>query len=957
MSEMHINKLVIHMDLRGGELLYCGLNLHEACLRDFYNPNPMKRNYLMKRILMLSTALAIGALTAQAELASGVNVLTNPGFEDVTTSPWAAQGAATFSINTSTVQTGAQSMQVDHTDAGSSQGIQQVFSIDSADALQEYTISASINHNGQSQMIGYRVALWEFGPSGTIFHDSDWVWVAPGTTGWQDYSMTTELTNADSDSLWAVVYCAPQGGQAGTIFVDDVSLVKTPPLPSNVNLLENPGYEDVTTAPWFGETTTISISNTSQTGAQSLLVDFPGQDFVGIGQNLPIGPADRLEEFTATCSVNNDSHSEVIGYKIGIWENSPTSGWTFNESDYIWVGAGTSDWVDLSYTVTLTDPDATFVRARISIFPQGSPKAAGHFLVDDFVVSKGQISLPSGVNLLDNPGYEEVSISPWVQQGGAGAIALSNASQTGAQAAAVDFPAGAYNGIAQDVAILEIDQNQEYKVSCSVNSQGFGHLLGYKIGVWEMNAVGGGALEFHEADYFWTQPSASDWVDLSHTVTLTNPATQALRVVVWVVPNGNVAAGQFLIDDWSLVKTVDVTAFPGIADNSELLVNGGFTQVENENPVGGVLGNWYTVDGSLSDWSGFWGSSATLTGWAHYHEDPNNLGALIGNVNSGPDAGFDLDGTDKLNTDFNTVEGILNLNSSGSYRNGMRQALDGLTIDTSLTYVLSIVAKKKDTHDHSSASFNYALTTGADEATAINFANVVPGTAVQHISSGALPTDFGAPVVLYVSGADLQAADTAGTVNVIMQNLNTEVANNTPTDPDNVSQVTISSVSLAYSIPNGDVNKDGAVDNDDVILANSYLDGSVDGGDDAATRLAAEIANDNTAAEAMALLNLTDFDTDGDGTFAAADVTLIDDLATALAGAGDPISSDAGFNVGDEFEIVVDGLVENNTYYLKRTADLTDGYIIIDSVEAAATTETFTDTAPLADKAFYQVTD
>ena len=908
------------------------------------------------RTALAIASLALGAITAQAELASGVNVLTNSGFEDVTISPWTAQGPATNSISTSTVQTGAQSVQVDHTDAGTNQGIQQVLSIDSADALQEYTISASINHNGQSQTIGYRVALWEFGPSGTIFHDSDWVWVAPGTSGWQDYSMTTELSNADSDSLWAVVYCAPQGGQAGTIFVDDVSLVKTPPLPSNVNLLENPGYEEATTAPWFGETTTISISNTSQTGAQSLLVDFPGQDFVGIGQNLPIGPADRLEEFTATCSVNNDSHSEAIGYKIGIWENSPTSGWTFNESDYIWVGAGTSNWVDLSYNVTLTDPDATFVRARITIFPQGSPKAAGHFLVDDFVVSKGEIPLPLGVNLLTNPGFEEVTIAPWAPEGGSAAVSISTTPQSGAQSGQVDFPASDNEGIHQDVSILSIDRLVEYKVSCSVNNDGHSEAIGYKIGIWENSPTSG--WTFNESDYIWVGAGSSDWVDLSYTATLTDSTATSVRAVVFVAPQGSPkVTGHFLIDDFSLIKTVDVTAFPGIANNSELLVNGGFTQVENENPVGGVLGNWYTVDGSLSDWSGFWDSSATLTGWAHYHEDPNNLGALIGNVNSGPDAGFVLDGTDKLNTDFNTVSGMLNLNSSGSYRNGMRQALDGLAIDTSLTYVLSIDAIKQSGNDHSSATFTYALTAGADEATAINFASVVPGTEVQHTSSDALPTDFGAPVLLYVSGADLQAADTAGTVNVIMQNLNTEVANNTPVDGDNVSQVRVSSVSLAYSIPNGDVNKDGKVDNDDVIMANSYLDGSVDGGDDAATRLAAEIANDNTAAEAMALLGLTDFDTDGDGTFDADDVTVIDDLATALAGAGDPISSDAGFNVGDEFEIVVDGLVPNATYYLQRTDDLADGFVIIDSVEAAATTETFTDTAPPADNAFYKVTD
>ena len=923
------------------------------------------------RTALAIASLALGAITAQAELASGVNVLTNSGFEDVTISPWTAQGPATNSISTSTVQTGAQSVQVDHTDAGTNQGIQQVLSIDSADALQEYTISASINHNGQSQTIGYRVAVWEFGPSGAVFHDSDWVWVAAGTTGWQDYSLTTELSNADSNSLWAVVYCAPQGGQAGTIFVDDVSLVKTPPLPSNVNLLENPGFEEATTAPWFGETTTISISNTSQTGAKSLQVVFPGQDFVGIGQNLPIGPADRLEEFTATCSVNNDSHSEAIGYKIGIWENSPTSGWTFNESDYIFVGAGTSDWVDLSYTVTLTDPDATFVRARITIFPQGSPKAAGHFLVDDFVVSKGEIPLPLGVNLLTNSGFEEATIAPWAPEGGSATVSTSTTPQTGAQSGQVDFPASDNEGIRQDVSILSVDRLMEYTVSCSVNNDSHGEAIGYRIGVWEIGGTGGAV--FHSSGFVWVPAGSTDWVDLSFTANLTDPTATSVRAVVFVAPQGDPkAAGHFLVDDWSLTKQIPVTSFPTV-DPTNLIDNGGFTQSANEvdsNPTS--LAGWYTVDGSLSDWgqetgghNGFWGKFADLVRWTHYNEDPNNLASEIGTVNNpsllADDAEFTLDGTDKLNTDFNPSEGLLNLNSAGSYRNGMMQTdiLTGPTIIPGINYEFSVDATATVGNDHALATFTTALTLGADVTAGKNLGNALDGTLLQ-IPATNLPTGPGTLQTVQINGADLLAAQGSGTVNVLVQNLNTDPVPGFPdVDPSdvtgnhNVSQVRIYSVSLTVVPPFGDVNKDGVVDAADEALANSYLDGSIDGGDDAATRQDDHIANGRTPAEALALLNLSEFDIDGDGTFDAADVTLI----PIVANAADPVSTSVVFNGGNEFEIVVEGLIPTIHYHLKRTADLTADYTTVNTVEATSSTETFTDPSPLAGKAFYKVTN
>lgn len=892
---------------------------------------------------MLSTALAIGALTAQADL------ITNGGFEELAITPWSAGGIGGAVSISATARGGSQSAQYDFPASGLI-NINQNVAIDPEDRLLTYTLTCSVNVEGYSEVFGIRPTIIERGGS-AVNHFGAQKWITAGTQGWVRVQQDFVMTKADATSFDVLFYFYQGGGTAGSVLIDDVSLELAVDDP---NLLLNGGFEDATASasPWTTGGPTpgaVSISNVAaRSGSLSAEFDFSA-NLDHIKQVVTITPADRENTYTLSLSLNVEEtgYANDLGILPTVFEDGVAHFGT-----KVWIPAGTLGWVTVSQDFTLTKTDASTFTGQFYFYPAGG--LAGSVLIDN-------ASLELAVddpNLLSNGGFEDAtaSISPWVTAGaGVTAAGITNVASVGSQAAALDVAdTAAGNGIdgniSQVVSVTAADLEKTYTLSCSINIEGYSEAFKIRPSILE-----GGAHNHFGA--LQTIPSGTTgWVTINQDVTVTHPTTTSWTVIFYLYPQGDLTTtGTVLLDN--IILELAPVSFPEVANNSELLVNGGFTQVENENPVGGVLGNSYTVDGSLSDWSGFWGSSATLTGWAHYHEDPNNLGALIGTVNSGPDAGFLLDGTDKLNTDFNTASGILNLNSSGSYRNGMRQALDGLTIDTSLTYVLSIVAKKNANHDHSSASFSYALTTGADEATAINFANVVPGTAVQHISSGALPTDYGAPLVLYVSGADLQAADTAGTVNVIMQNLNTEAANTTPTDAGNVSQVTISNVSLAYSIPNGDVNKDGKVDNDDVTLANSYLDGSVDGGDDAATRLATRMAQGYSLEEAMALLNLTDFDTDGDGTFAAADVTVIDDLATALAGAGDPISSDAGFNVGDEFEIVVDGLVENNTYYLKRTGDLADGYIIIDSVEAAATTETFTDTAPLADKAFYQVTD
>jgi hypothetical protein len=155
-----------------------------------------------------------------------------------------------------------------------------------------------------------------------------------------------------------------------------------------------------------------------------------------------------------------------------------------------------------------------------------------------------------------------------------------------------------------------------------------------------------------------------------------------------------------------------------------------------------------------------------------------------------------------------------------------------------------------------------------------------------------------------------------------------------------------------------DLNRDGVTDQADVDLANSYLDGSIDGGQDAATRQADLVAGGMTAAEALAYLNLTALDLDGDDTFDAADVVVLELLLFPV-----PLVIDSGIlNGSGDFVVQVSDLTIGTVYFLMKDTDLSDGAVfnvVADSVTAALSTETLTDVdaGTESDKAFYQVTD
>lgn len=135
---------------------------------------------------------------------------------------------------------------------------------------------------------------------------------------------------------------------------------------------------------------TLGIETTVvQTGLQALKFDFPAADGHGIRQSVALDALDVQEEYTISCSVNGTGHPDTIGYQLILFEyDSVNNSWDFHNQGHVFVGGGSTSWVDLSYTVTLNDPDADMLWAGIKVSPQGSPKQVGDFVVDDFSLVK-----------------------------------------------------------------------------------------------------------------------------------------------------------------------------------------------------------------------------------------------------------------------------------------------------------------------------------------------------------------------------------------------------------------------------------------------------------------------------------------------------------------------------------------------------------------------------------------
>lgn len=332
---------------------------------------------------------------------------------------------------------------------------------------------------------------------------------------------------------------------------------------------------------------------------------------------------------------------------------------------------------------------------------------------------------------------------------------------------------------------------------------------------------------------------------------------------------------QAIIDQFN--QTLPAVPYPAVENPESLLINGDFTQSDNETTPDLAT---YRVTGSNGDYPSNDGNYADVVGWTHYNEDPNSLASYT-------DTGEVLDGTDKLSTSFKPTLGLIYLSSIMDYRNGMIQTniLDGVSIDPNLDYELSVDIAQVSSKDHSQTVFTAALTTGSG-TNATDIANVVPGALIQVDPTTNLPTALGTPYTVTISGSDLLAAKSEGPLNVLFDSLNTEAIANFPEGPidplnsDEMSQVFLSTVSLTMITPAGDGNKDGVVGRDDLLTAQLYLSG--DGGLSAVDRQSQLYDLGYTAAEALAYLNLEAYDMDGDNDFDADDVTAMAAVATSF---------------------------------------------------------------------------
>jgi hypothetical protein len=405
-------------------------------------------------------------------------------------------------------------------------------------------------------------------------------------------------------------------------------------------------------------------------------------------------------------------------------------------------------------------------------------------------------------------------------------------------------------------------------------------------------------------------------------------------------------------DDEFLQLVVEtVTAFPALSQYvpaPNLIPNGEFDQVS------GLVGtpDVYNIINSFGDYANFHGSTATVTDWGFEFTDPNDLRLNIGTAQQ-DDSGLDpvpvLDGTWYLDTLVDTALDVITLNSSMSYRNGITQvnALSLAAIDSGKTYAFSVDAN--GLYD-SNGVFTAALTDGS-------------GTPIAGGSlTGTVDTWSGVQTI-EISGDLLDD----GQVDVMLDQMNTTAIDNypngavNPNDITAVSQIQIHSVSLFELITPeaGDLNRDGVVDQADVDLANSYLDGSIDGGEDAATRQADLVAGGMSAANALIYLNLTALDFDGDNTFDSNDVVVLEGLVPAPPAL--PVIDSGSLDGSGNFVVQVSGLEIGTEYFLMKDTNLGDGAVfdvVADSVTAASTTETLTDDNAQAesDQAFYKVT-
>jgi hypothetical protein len=397
------------------------------------------------------------------------------------------------------------------------------------------------------------------------------------------------------------------------------------------------------------------------------------------------------------------------------------------------------------------------------------------------------------------------------------------------------------------------------------------------------------------------------------------------------------------------ISLAPTQAFPAILPyviTPNLIPNGDFDQMLNL--VGTTNENgWMNVTNSFGTFLPFQDTYVEVADWVYSHEDPELLTDHL-------DAGEFFEDSFYIDALANVTSKQLTFNSVENFRHIMTQAdaLSAAMIDAGKTYVFSVNAVQPQN------STNYDLASGT--LTAVLTDSV--GTPIAGATVASTLDTWNGVQDVGISGALLNI----GQVDVKFEVIGTNAIPNydegpiTNNDGSIIAKTVVNEISLFELIAPArvDLNRDGVTDQADVDLANSYLDGSIDGGQDAAMRQADLVAGGMTAAEALAYLNLTALDLDGDDTFDAADVVVLELLLFPV-----PLVIDSGIlNGSGDFVVQVSDLTIGTVYFLMKDTDLSDGAVfnvVADSVTAALSTETLTDVdaGTESDKAFYQVTD
>ncbi|QDU88901.1 hypothetical protein Pla175_22850 [Pirellulimonas nuda] len=345
----------------------------------------------------------------------------------------------------------------------------------------------------------------------------------------------------------------------------------------------------------------------------------------------------------------------------------------------------------------------------------------------------------------------------------------------------------------------------------------------------------------------------------------------------------------FSIDNVLVGRTTAAEAFPLISPPLTNIVRNGDLSDTSNVVLNGPNNGAFNINGGNGNFGPFRGNTGDVDEWKPYNNNPNSIVEAVAN---GGVLDIGDDGSYYLDTHWATGAERFSLNSAGGYLNGVVQTdiLNGVVIDAAATYEFAFDLNFANRDSNPNSNLKAALTLGANQTDASS------AGAVSLFENQLSSLTAGDRQVVSVSGATLQAAKNSGQqVNLILQSLNTTDIPNfpggtpVPNDQANgqvVSQVQIDNISLVklFSIPAGDVNKDGSVTQADVALAQLYLDGN--GGTPAVDRQN-ELLNTpafNLPADVLASLNLNDFDLTGDLFFDAQDVTAIAALVVNLPG-------------------------------------------------------------------------